>query len=101
MIVYSATRAEFTQDVFSNRVEQKIIDAFKLRLGRRAPQAEVESWKNSMQFMNNVLLAANAPEDAGVAIEYQVPLTSKRVDFILSGADQERCDTAVLICTSN
>jgi DUF2075 family protein len=97
MIVYSASRAEFTQDVFSNQVEQKIVGAFRLRLGRRAPQAEVESWKNSMQFMNNVLLAANVPEDAGVAIEYQVPLTSKRVDFILSGADTEGCDTAVII----
>jgi len=97
MIVYSASRAEFTQDVFSNEIEKKIIDAFELRLGWRAPQAEVDSWKNSMQYMNNVLLAAKAPEDAGVAIEYRVPLTSKRVDFILSGADQERRDTAVIV----
>ena len=97
MIVYSASRAEFTNDVFSNQIEKKIIDAFELRLGWRAPQAEVDSWKNSMQYMNNVLLAANAPEDAGVAIEYRVPLTSRRVDFILSGADRERCDTAVIV----
>ena len=97
MIVYSASRAEFTNDVFSNQIEKKIIDAFKMKLGRRAPKAEIDSWKNSMQYMNNVLLAANAPGDAGVAIEYQVPLTSKRVDFILSGADEERRNTAVIV----
>lgn len=97
MIVYSATRADFTRDVFSNEIETKISDAFELRLGRRAPQAEVDSWKNSMQYMSNVLLAADAPEDAGVAIEYQVPLTSKRVDFILSGADHDHRDTAVIV----
>ena len=97
MIVYSASRAEFSNDVFSNQIEKKIIDAFEMRLGWRAPQAEIESWKNSMQYMNNVLLAADVPDDAGVAIEYQVPLTSKRVDFILAGADEERRHTAVIV----
>ncbi|NNE34677.1 MAG: AAA family ATPase, partial [Rhodothermales bacterium] len=97
MIVYSASRADFTSDVLSNQIEKKILDAFSLRLGRRTSRAEIESWKNSMQYMNNVLIAGDIPEDAGVAIEYQVPLTSKRVDFILSGADAENRDTAVIV----
>ncbi|MDA0994935.1 MAG: DUF2075 domain-containing protein [Proteobacteria bacterium] len=97
MLVYSATRAEFTQDVFSNQIEQKILDAFALRLGHRTSKSEIESWKNSMQYMNNALVAGDLPEDAGVAIEYQIPLTSKRVDFILSGADESRRDTAIIV----
>ena len=97
MIVYSASRAEFTSDVFSNQIEKKILDAFSMRFGRRTTKAEIESWKNSMQYMNNVLMAGDIPDDAGVAIEYQVPLTSKRVDFILSGIDGENRDTAIII----
>ena len=97
MIVYSASRGEFSHDVLSNQIEKRIIDAFELRLGWRAPQTEIESWKNSMQYMNNVVSTASIPEDAGVAIEYQIPLTSRRVDFILSGADSKRCDTAVIV----
>lgn len=97
MILYSASKAEFTDDVFSNQIEKRIIDAFELKLGWRTSNAEIESWKNSMQYMNNVLLAGEIPDDAGVAIEFQVPLTSKRVDFILSGADKERCETAVIV----
>jgi hypothetical protein len=97
MIVYSASRAEFTKDVLSNHIEKKILDAFALRLGRRTSKAEVASWKNSMQYMNNVLTSGNIPGDAGVAIEYQVPLTSKRVDFILSGADDQKRDTAIIV----
>ncbi len=97
MIVYSASRAEFTNDVFSNQIEKKILDAFLMRLGRRTSKAEVESWKNSMQYMNNVLMAGDIPDDAGVAIEYQVPLTSKRVDFILSGTDGQNRDAAIII----
>lgn len=97
MIVYSASRAEFTKDVLSNNIEKRILDAFSLRLGRRTSRAEIASWKNSMQYMNNVLTSGNIPGDAGVAIEYQVPLTSKRVDFILSGADREKRDTAIIV----
>jgi DUF2075 family protein len=97
MIVYSASRADFTSDVLSNQIEKKILDAFSLRLGRRTSKSEIESWKNSMHYMNNVLIASDIPQDAGVAIEYQVPLTSKRVDFILSGADGENRDTAVIV----
>jgi uncharacterized protein len=97
MIVYTASRAEFTQDVLSNRIEKKILDAFTQRLGRRTSRAEIASWQNSMQYMNNVLTTGEIPDDAGVAIEYQVPLTSKRVDFILSGADGEKRDTAIIV----
>lgn len=97
MIVYSASRAEFTKDVLSNNIEKRILDAFSLRLGRRTSKAEVASWKNSLQYMNNVLTSGNIPGDAGVAIEYQVPLTSKRVDFILSGADGQKRDTAIIV----
>jgi hypothetical protein len=97
MIVYSASRAEFTKDVLSNNIERRILDAFALRLGRRTSRAEVASWKNSMQYMNNVLTSGNIPGNAGVAIEYQVPLTSKRVDFILSGADDQKRDTAIIV----
>ena len=93
MIVYSASRAEFTDDVLSNR----ILDAFALRLGRRTSRAEVAAWRNSMQYMNNVLTTAAIPDDASVAIEYQVPLTSKRVDFILAGCDDSRRETAVIV----
>ena len=97
MIVYSASRAEFTDDVLSNRIEKRILDAFVLRLGRRTSMAEVAAWRNSMQYMNNVLTSAGIPDDASVAIEYQVPLTSKRVDFILAGADERRRETAIIV----
>jgi len=93
VIVYSSTRAEFTQDVFSNRLEQKILAALGHRVGRR----EIQSWQISMQYMNNVLLDGDIAEDAGVAIEYTVPLTSKRVDFILTGQDDDDRDAAVIV----
>lgn len=97
MIVYSATRAAFTEDVLNSRIDTVILDAFQTRLGRSTSKNEIASWRNSMQFMNNALQLAETPDDAHVAIEYRVPLTAKRVDFILTGSDEEARETAVII----
>ena len=47
--------------------------------------------------MESVLHPADVPEDAGVAIEYSIPRTSKRIDFLVSGRDEEGEDNIVLI----
>ncbi|WP_405230362.1 DNA/RNA helicase domain-containing protein [Lentisalinibacter sediminis] len=97
MIVYSGTAGEFTEDVFANRIEEKIQRAFVDRLAHRTSKNEIRSWRNSMQYMNNILVSGSTPKDARVAIEYRIPLTSKRVDFILSGRDADQRDTAIIV----
>ena len=47
--------------------------------------------------MNNVLQMSDVPDDCGVAIEYRIPQTSKRIDFILTGKDDESHDTAIIV----
>jgi DUF2075 family protein len=47
--------------------------------------------------MNNVLMDNEIPNDAGVIIEYQIPQTSKRIDFILTGQDENENNYAILI----
>jgi hypothetical protein len=37
------------------------------------------------------------PNDCGVAIEYGIPQTSKRIDFLLSGASDSQADQLVII----
>jgi uncharacterized protein len=97
MLVYSSTKNRFSEDVFGNRIETCIYDAFKFRLGRSTTRSEISAWANSMIYMNNILHTSNVPDDAGVAIEYQIPQTCKRIDFILTGQDERRRDTAVIV----
>ena len=97
MIVYSATRSQFTKDVYSNQIEEKILLALKTEAGISVSPSEINSWKNSMQYMNNALVDGEISGDAGVAIEYIVPTTSKRVDFILTGRDAAGVDTAAIV----
>jgi uncharacterized protein len=96
MIVYSKTKKEFVDDVLANRIEDEIIKEYEKKLGSTS-KSEFRSWMNSMGYMSNALLNASTPDDAMVAIEYQVPNTSKRIDFLLSGQNHNNQDTLVIV----
>lgn len=97
MIVYQNTKDSFINDVISNKIELIILDFFKDKLGQTTTDNEIRSWKNSMQYMNNVLIDPDIPSDVGVLIEYQIPQTSKRIDFILTGQNENQINQAILI----
>lgn len=97
MIVYRSTKKEFLEDVFNNTIADTIHEAYYRHLGRYASDSEYTSWKNSMMYMDKVMNDAEIPLDAGVSIEYQVPLTSKRIDFIVSGFSKDRKKHAIIV----
>ena len=97
MIVYSATKREFVDDVRSNRIAEIIENEVLRKLNRNSPRNEKLSWENSLQYMSQVLWDDDIPAAAGVAIEYNLPMTNRRVDFILTGKDANRNDTSVII----
>lgn len=97
MIVYSATKEQFQNDVMSNDIGNIILETYKEVTGRNTGHSEVMSWTNSLQYMDRVLSDTDIPDDAGVAIEYHIPQSSKRVDFIITGRDSQDQDTAILI----
>ena len=97
MIVYLETAEKFCSDVNDNCIEESIHDAFRTRLGRSVGDSEKRSWRNSMQYMRGVLSDTAIPSDAGVAIEFSIPQTSKRIDFIITGHNAEDHSSAVIV----
>ena len=97
MIVYLETAEKFCSDVNDNCIEERIHDAFRKRLGRSVGDSEKRSWRNSMQYMRGVLSDSSIPSDLGVAIEFSIPQTSKRIDFILTGHNTEEHRSAVIV----
>ena len=77
----------------AEEVRQRIFE----KMGRTTPKSEFDSWKNSLSRMYMVLADTSIPDHAGIAIEYNVPQTSKRVDFIVSGYDADNQSNAVII----
>lgn len=97
MIVYQATKEDFSNDVLSDRIETKIHDFFRKHLHHGTSKNEIASWKNSMSYMDRVLNDSSIPDDCGVAIEYQLPQSAKRIDFILTGLGENKAEYAILV----
>lgn len=97
MIVYQSTKQGFRDDVFSNEIDKKILEAYKIHLGRSTSANETLSWKNSMSYMDRIMEDPDIPADAGISIEFQIPLTSKRIDFIITGLNEVQQEQVVII----
>jgi DUF2075 family protein len=60
-------------------------------------EKEYSSWQNSMQFMRNIVDDSEIDDEVRICIEYNIPLTSKRVDFIIAGADKAGNENIVIV----
>lgn len=90
MLVYNDVKRQFVLDVINNRIADRILDAIRRNGLNAGHDAEFASWQNSMQFMRNIVDDSDIDDDVQICIEYNIPMTSKRVDFIIAGADA--CD---------
>ncbi|HKO78897.1 MAG TPA: DNA/RNA helicase domain-containing protein, partial [Chitinophagaceae bacterium] len=97
MIVYHATKSDFSDDIFHDRIDTKILSFFKKHLNRSTAVSEINSWRESMRYMEIVLRDNDIPGDCGVAIEYQLPQSGKRIDFILTGTGENKTEYCIII----
>lgn len=97
MIVYSSTKSQFHKDILANNIESKIQDLMYAKTNKRVSQSELRSWQNSLRHMNDVINDSSIPNSCKVALEYNIPLTSKRIDFILTGRDQQKNDSVIIV----
>ncbi|WCT11016.1 DUF2075 domain-containing protein [Mucilaginibacter jinjuensis] len=97
MIVYQNSKKQFLDDVFSNDIENIIHDFYRKKLQKRSQKNEIRSWRESMHYMDRILRDDAIPDNCGVSIEYQIPQTGKRIDFILSGQNADGEDQVILV----
>ncbi|WP_085506570.1 DUF2075 domain-containing protein [Thalassobacillus devorans] len=84
MIIYEATKTEFISDVTNELLVERLYNSYQEKIGRTS-KSEILSWENSLQRMSNVMQDRDIPKDSSVAIEFNIPNTSKRVDFLVAG----------------
>ena len=96
MIIYSSTKREFIEDVREDLIVSKLYEKYKEKIGQTS-KSEIRSWNNSLMHMRNVVDSDLIPDDSGIAIEFNIPYTSKRVDFIISGKNSNKENTAIIV----
>lgn len=97
MIVYNATKTQFNDDVNLNQISDIILRNMREKHISGGQASEFHSWQNSLHFMRSVIDDPEIPGDADIAIEYQIPRTSKRVDFMIAGADKNDRSNVVIV----
>src|SRR5216117_3212192 len=96
MRLYSGSSTDFIRDSVHNRIAEKLKDAFFRQYRYPSPPSELNSWRNSLRAVSQVLDDAKL-HDHGILLEYQLPLTSKRLDCMVTGRNTDRQDAAVII----
>jgi len=97
MLVYAQEKHQFLADVRSNYIAKKMEDLFYEKFQKRVAKKEVQSWENSLGYMHRLLTDDGIPSDAGVALEMVIHNTSKRIDFILTGLNEQKKHSAIII----
>ena len=96
MIIYYGTKKSFSQDAVNGIIANRI-DRLFMQFGiRKESLAEFNSWRNSLPMMAALIGDRRIDDDVSIALEYQIPLTSKRVDFMIGGKKDDK-DNIVII----
>ena len=97
MIVYSGNIRQFNLDVDNRVIADRIKEELeKIGINHNNP-SEYNAWDQSLLHMKNVLSDPDFHLDTKVAIEYKLPTTSKRVDFLISGKDDNDLSKVIVI----
>ena len=99
MLVYSGIKSDFMERCEADSIADDVRAAIrnKMNVDISKTGGEYKSWVNSLNYMYKVLNTPAIPQNAGVAIEYNVPNTAKRVDFMLSGFGETREPHVVVV----
>lgn len=97
MIVYDGLKTDFLKSVEDDSIAIQIEENILAKMGRHTGKSEFRSWENSLEYMYKVLNDKEIPEDAGIAIEYNIPQTAKRIDFMITGYDSSDVANMVIV----
>lgn len=97
MIIYRDTKRNFDIMVEQQEMPDILYKNILEMMHRRSSKSEQRSWQNSLTFMYMALNDQAIPDDAGIAVEYRIPQTSMRVDFIISGYDENKNNNVIII----
>jgi DUF2075 family protein len=96
MRLYEGLSAQFITDAGHGLLAPRLRESFFRQLHAWPSRQEVDSWANSLRAAAAVFDEAGL-DDHAVLLEYQLPLSSQRLDCVVCGRDREGLDQAVII----
>lgn len=97
MIIYQNDASSFLSNVDDNTISDRILDGYIQKIGRGVSDSEIRAWDNSLQRMSGVIRSSKIPMDCGVMVEYCINPTNFRIDFVISGHDDQGNKNFIII----
>ena len=96
MRLYSGSSKQFIEDSVRNQIAEKLSNAFFHYYRFNPSQGEKNSWRNSLTKMSDLIQFAELL-DHGIILEYQLPQSSRRLDFLICGKNEFKRDNTVIV----
>lgn len=84
MPLFRGSAATVAAEAFAGTLAGRLAGQYPFVVGHRAGESEVRSWESSIPVLARDLMDEGL-HDVEVLIEYQLPLSSKRIDALLAG----------------
>lgn len=84
MHLYTGLSSDFIAQTATSALTERLASSFEQHYRRKPPDSEVRAWQNSLARFAHVLELGDLRAQ-GVIVEYQLPLTSKRLDVMVTG----------------
>lgn len=96
MSLYTSSARDFILSCQDGHIARLLANAFQRYYGYRPGASEITSWRNSLAAIAEVFAQAGF-DDQGILLEYDLPLSAKRVDCVITGHDNAGEQHVVLI----
>jgi len=96
MELYQGLCNDFIQQSTQNNISFILSNEFVKYYGYRPSHNEVLSWQNSLKELADLLDSVNFTNQ-GIKLEYFIPLSSLRIDVLLTGINQNQEEQAILV----
>lgn len=97
MVLYSHPYEKFKQDVSSLTLTKTLVDRFETVYHSKVKESEKRSFENSLSAMHTIMSGSSLPNDCGISIEYNLPHTNRRIDFIIAGEDENANKNVIIV----
>lgn len=96
MHLYTGLSSDFIAQTATSAMTERLSSSFEQHYRRKPPDSEVRAWQNSLARFAHVLELGEL-RSQGIIVEYQLPLTSKRLDVMITGKNASGDANGVIV----
>ncbi|WHY89898.1 DUF2075 domain-containing protein [Neobacillus cucumis] len=97
MIIYNESSSKFIDHIYENKIGYVLKENVYKKMNKVVSENEFRSWENSLPEMAKILRNSKVKPDTHILLEYKLPSTEKRIDFIITGRDKKGKKNAMII----